>query len=261
MASSEQLPSVEGINAPADSVSTEQLSLPVFPEGMTDEEQGLAEDMSQLMLDQIPLPAIAILTADEMFGEDLDNKVENLFLKGFVDETHPIQGEFSARIAAMFDHAGFMEPDCLTLQVLGRKAGFRTEKTEDKIGNYCCAISLGENQIISMNGKENILVPGAMSQIYELTDKRTSYPFIPRNKTLIKFPNGRATLKRKEYRNLMLWAFWAENPIRPKEVNKSQPDLQKAINKLKEEAHAEPSEPKALQDGIVIYDSKEKISE
>ena len=70
---------------------TDQLPPFNFPKDMTGEEQDTVAKISEDVLNSIPLPALATLTADEIFGEDLDEPNENLFLKAFIDETYPIQ--------------------------------------------------------------------------------------------------------------------------------------------------------------------------
>lgn len=240
--------------------AAEKLPMPSFPEGMDEDEQDMITDLSEQVLNSIPLPALAALTADEIFGESIDENNENMFLKAMIDETQPVQSEFAARIAAMFDAGEINEPSCLSLQILKRKAGYSSKQEDDKLGNYCCAISLNEFQVVMMGREENVLTPGSMSRIFELKNgKKAERPYIPRNKTIIKFSNGQAKVKPRNYLSLMLWAFWADYPVKPKEKPKDSPQLQQIIESLAQNPppEVESVTQESTSDGAVIHDQKE----
>jgi len=174
-----------------------------FPENMTEGEEELVTGLAQCILNSVPPDLLGAFTAEEIFGDKMNSTEENLFLKSTLDESKPFQGELAARVSAMLEP----EPELLCIQVLGRKAGYHMKDEKFK---YCCAISLGEKQIISTGREEIILGPGSLSPIYEMAGRNK--PFIPYNRTIIKFPNGRSTLKNKEYKSILVWAFWNEQP-------------------------------------------------
>ena len=165
----------------------------------SDEETELLWNLSEFALNLIPLSSLAMLTSDEIFGDKIDDLTDDLILSQIVDENQPLQSELAIRISILFKSKGMKGPDQLIFQVLKRLAGSHPD------GKYISAISLCENQIVVVDGEEHVLTPGAISPISKKI-------FVPRNKTLINFPDGRSTLKSKDYTCLMVWAFWTDNP-------------------------------------------------
>src|SRR3990172_7915403 len=101
----------------------EHLPIVSFPDDLDEEEQETLIGLSEMFLDAIPFSSLATLAADEIFETEIDNPDENLFLNKIIDETSPIQGEFAARLASLFDDKKLKDPDHMFFQVLGRKAG------------------------------------------------------------------------------------------------------------------------------------------
>lgn len=231
------------------------------------------------MKKMLPLPVLAALAANEMFGKKMEPKDENLFLSGLLDETQPLQSELVAKLNATFDANGVHPPDRISLQVFRRKAGFAPKKEDADMGRFCVAICLRDFQVISFNRKEEIVTSGNLSPIYELDPHpekgMNPRPGVPKNRTIIKLPNGKALLKSREYLCFMAWAFWVDDPIK-----KEQPhgpigveQLQKMVKDLRARGENEQAdevektitqlkEPKPEGDGptVPLYDAKTESS-
>lgn len=223
-------------------VRTESLN----PEELDKDESETLDFLSNAALGQISLPAMAALTADEIFGKEMDDTDnEYLFLNALLDETQPLQSELMAKLEAMFDANGFMPPDKYSFQVFKRKAGYTvSKKSEDdlsKIAKYCAAICLKDYQIIVYDNKEHIISSGMISQVFELQPhpdfKKSKYaprPSVPRNRTQIKLGQGKATIKPRSYLCFLVWAFWNGDPIKVVETKMDGTELQNVIDRLKD---------------------------
>lgn len=165
----------------------------------------------------LSLPVLAALATDEMFGTKIDVKDENLFLSGLLDETQPLQSELAAKLNSTFDANGAHPPDRISLQVFRRKAGFSQKADDVDMGRFAIAICLRDFQVISFNRKEDIVTSGNLSPIYELEPHPSPRPGVPKNRTMIKQPNGKTLLKSRQYLCIMAWAFWDDEPIKTKQ--------------------------------------------
>ena len=227
----------------------------------------------------LPLPVLGVLVADEIFGDKMDNEDESMFLSEMLDETQPLQGELMAKLSAMFDANGFYPPDRFSLQVFRRKGGFQSKRDDPDFGRYSAAVCLREFQVITFNREENILSNGDVSRFYELVPHPEGKkgppaprPGVPRNRTTIKLPNGKALLKARKYLCVLVWAFWDDDPIKPEETERkigveslrnlaqelrAKGETQQAddLEKVADQIGNPPSEP------VTIYDSKNPPAE
>lgn len=219
---------------------------PNFSEDMTDEEKAIAEFSLEGGLSQVPLKGLAMAVADEIFGEKLDNENEFTFLNAPIDETQPIQAEFSVRINEMFEGNGFHESDRIVFQTFRRKAGY--PPSAKVVGQYMAAVCLKETQVVRFGGEENILTEGSISRFFKIEPKGPR-PCVPKYCTRITFPKEkgqkeRSTIKSRKYLCFLVWAFWDGEPIKPKEKTT---DNEKLVEKLKEMNANLPSGVEALQ--------------
>ena len=235
------------------------------------------------MKKMLPLPVLAAMAADEMFGKEMDDPAESLFLSALLDETQPLQSELAAKLGATFDANGFHPPDRISLQVFRRKAGFAPKRDDDDMGRFAVAICLREFQVVVFDRKEDIVLNGSLSPFYELEPhpeeekpkKKKEFsprPSIPRNRTIVKLPNGKALVKSKEYLCVMAWAFWVDDPIKREEPQGKLgvEQLQKIVDEMKangdhekaaelEKIIADAQNPKPRDDGptVSVYDANE----
>jgi hypothetical protein len=267
---SNQLPEVgqpEKFELPTDQVEppfvrTEALN----PEELDKDESETLDYLSNAALDQISLPAVAALAADEIFGKDIDSDKEDLFLNAILDDTQPLQSELMAKLEAMFDANGFMAPDRYSFQVFKRKAGYApNNKTSDddlaRLGQYCAAICLKDYQVVVYDRKEHILSSGMISPVFELKPheegkkvKLSPRPSVPRNRTQIKIGQGKATIKPRNFLCILVWAFWDGHPIKVAETKMDGSNLQNVIDRLKD------SILERTERETVIYDSLDDAS-
>lgn len=113
------------------------------------------------------------------------------------------------------------------------------------MGRYSVAICLRDYQVVSFKRKEEILMSGSLSPFFELEphpEKGSApRPGVPKNRTTIKLPTGRALLKSKQYLCIMAWAFWVDDPIRrddlPGQLGAEQ--LQQILDNLKARGETE----------------------
>lgn len=211
--------------------------------------------LSNVVLDSLSLPTIAVFTADEIFGQKMDSKDENLFLHAVIDETQPLQSELVAKINAMFEDQNFHDPDRLIFQVFKRTAGYAPNNDEPLLGQYCMALCLKDFQIVSFNKKEHLLSQGMASPLFELeSGKKKPRPFVPRNRTKVSLGKGQGTIKSRKYLSFLIWAFWDGYPIKEKSKQNSE-ELQKVLDNLKEK-ESQAIEIIPQSDYQVIYDPK-----
>ena len=222
----------------------------------------------------LPLAVLGALVADEMFGDKMDSKNEDLFLAGMLDETQPLQSELVAKIGAMFEANGFYLPDRLSLQIFKRKAGFRQKRGDADMGSYSVALCLRDFQVVVFNKQEQLVTNGNTTSFFELEPhpegsgrnaKFSPRPSVPYNRTTVKLPNGKALLKSREYLCILVWGFWNEHPIKPQEetpgAEMNGAFLQKMVDDLKAQGQTQQAEEieKILgskrEDGLTIYDS------
>lgn len=141
--------------------------------------------LSKAALDGLSLSALATITADEIFGEQIDKDDDQLFLAAMIDETQPLQSELVAKLGAMYDANGFLDPDRYSMQIFKRNAGFTPQDerlaksvTRDPentsksdlydLGQYCSAVCLKDFQVVVFGREEHVLSSGLISPVFEL---------------------------------------------------------------------------------------------
>jgi hypothetical protein len=229
---------------------------------------------------KLSITALGVLAAEEIFGEQLDVNDESLFLAAIIDETQPIQSELVAKLSMVFDMHELVEPDRYSFQAFKRKAGYSgkdkrlpksvTRDPEDEsdpdlyeLGSYCLAICLKDYQIVKFGGEEHMLQLERMTPVFEIRphDKKkpADRPSVPSNRTQIKLPNGKATLKTRDYLSVLVWAFWDGHPSKQDNISMNTAPLQEVIEKLGKSAfNQEIPQKSPPNEGIVIYDSVEE---
>jgi len=235
----------------AEAKITNPFTAPQFPEDLSPEEREEAINLSNLALDSINVGVLAMLTADEVFGERVDEPNEDLFLGQVIDETQPIQAEFMARVCNILEENGLEEPERCVIQLFRRRGGFRTKKTDDKLGNYTMAICMKDYQVIVYDKEENLLSAGTCSQLYDISE--IAHPSVPFKRTQVSTGGGKATIKNREYLSVLVWAYWSESPEKKEAPQISEEDLQKLMEKFKE---SPPS-----QEGSEAAPAKEPVKE
>jgi len=187
---------------------------------------------------------LSTIVLDEVYGEELDDPDERLFRSIILDETDPTQAELTAKIGELFEAQDCAIPDRVSLQFFRRKAGFRTTRNEPDFGNYCMAMCLKDYQIVVFDKEEYFLQPGQTSPYFELLphptskkEKQSPRPFVPAQRTQYKRPNGKSSLKERNYSSILLWAFWEDHPT---EMPKMPVGLEEILanyeNQLKEDS-------------------------
>jgi hypothetical protein len=263
----------------------------IDPTQLSNEESDTIGFLSDAAIDAIPLPLLATLTADEIFGDQIDENNESLFLGEIIDETQPLQSELVARLSTLFDTKGFTEPDRFSFQVFKRKAGYGakdkrlpksiTRDPEDKsdpdiaeLGQYCSAICLRDFQVIKFDNDEHFISSGKMTPVFELKphpnkkSKLAPRPSVPKNRTQVKLGKGKATVKSRKYICFLVWVFWDGYPNKESSIESDTSPLQGVIDGLKstvinrENQNTPPLEmEKEKEKGINIYNSSEEAAE
>lgn len=239
--------------------------------------------LSNIGLDSVPTHTLLKITADEIFGDEIDKDGESLFLAKIVDETQPLQSELIARLSTLFDENGFNEPDRYSFQVFKRKAGFtvndkrlpKCDSDSDSdsdpdltdLGQYCVAVCLRDYQIVKFNNNEYLITANTVNSVtpvFELEPhpkgkkaKPSPRPSVPKNRTQIKLGQGRATIKPRDYMSILIWAFWDANPIKENEIKTDTSRLQGLVDKLKTTAgncESHPTESVASEE-ITVYNN------
>ena len=171
----------------------------------TQEEQEELDDLSNLFLNSLPISSIAVLSAIELFGEDIDDGSEDLFKSGMLQEDvqkYPIQFELITRLKDMSQEN---PPDRILLQVYKRKTGFRPTKEFSDLGEKCMAVCVKGYQVISFQGKETIISEEQLSPLYKLEEQ--SRPYVPKNRTRVNL-GDHYTIKPRDYLGILTWLFW-----------------------------------------------------
>lgn len=230
--------------------------------------------------DKLSISALTALAAEEIFGKQLDTDDESLFLASIIDDTQVIQSELVAKLNMILDMHGLVDADRFSFQVFKRKAGYSgrdkrlpksiTRDPEDKsdpdlyeLGSYCLAICLKDYQIVRFAGEEYMVQLERMTPLFEIRPhekKPADRPSVPSNKTQVKFPNGRVTLKNRDYLSILVWAFWDGHPEKQDNIQMNTEPLQKVIEKLGKTSFEgfSPTQKSQSDEGIVIYDSVEE---
>lgn len=261
----------------------------VNPTELSKDESDTLGMLSGAALDGLSLTSLAMITADEIFGDQIDKDDESLFLAAMIDETQPLQSELVAKLHTMFDMSGLVEPDRYSYQLFKRKAGFtardkrlpksvtRDPKEEaepdlSELGQFCVAVCLREYQVVNFASEEHLLSQGMLSPVFEIKPhpeekraKPADRPSVPKNRTRVRLGQGKATIKSRKYMSILVWAFWDHNPVKENNKNNKKTDtspLQDVIDKLKNtvvdrETHS--SEP-IPEKGITIYDSMDEAT-
>lgn len=241
---------------------------------MTEEQAKILSDLTKGLLGDVSLAALGVLTVDEVFGELIDKDDESLFLAAMIDETQPAQSELVAKLSAMFDINGFMEPDRYSCQLFKRKAGYSgrdkrlqksiTRDPEDtsnpdilELGQYCTAICLKDYQIVKFGNQEYLLNLEKMTPIFEILphEKKggADRPSVPINRTQIKSGNGKATIKTRKYMSVLVWAFWDGNPSKEYNTTVDNSPLQEVLNKLSKDSMFHNETPVTIpEEGVII---------
>jgi hypothetical protein len=186
----------------------------------------------QQVLKQAPLDKLTMEVAARIFDDTFDHHNDNTSLAAELDPT----GEYSAllldRLNAHLEQEGLKYADRVFLHVYGRKAGTLFKGVPHKYGRVLVVEGF---QTFVLNDRELVITTGNSSSIFSTT----STPRVPRGKTQIKLPNGKATIKNKAYRSTVLWIFWDDNPIAEVSNPHNEQGLQHAIEELQAKLDAE----------------------
>ncbi len=183
------------------------------------------DKLRENIVGNIPLETLGLITTDYIFGDKLDSPDEKLYLEQSLDPTDNIQAELINRIDVLCEEQSILQPDNYLLQVYHRQTGFKIpKKTSYK---YSAVLVLTGFQYFQIGISSFQLIPsGKMTKLFDHSVFRPSVPKV----NLIKLDNGKATLKRKDFRAIVLWLFWSEYPVQTKiDPTQLEATLQKLI--------------------------------
>lgn len=148
------------------------------------------------------LEGLSIVVSDYLFGEKLDSPEEDLFLDQRLDSNDRVHSELIKRVESLYP----TKPDDYVLHVYHRKAGFPPmPKGEFK---FCSFLVLSGFQYFNIGpSRRQIVKPGEVSKLFDMS---VWTPSITKNLILIKLGNGKATLKDKKFRAIVLWLYWRD---------------------------------------------------
>jgi len=211
-------PDSEDLKEPEEPKEPEEASKENFDENL----EGI--DYLNEVMSSIPISELISLAAEEIFADELTQSPE-LFLTKIIDETELIQSELTAKINWLLESQNISPPEHLVFQVLGRE-GYLSGKLKEKdgiFGKFMMGLVCGNSQTIVFNKQTHVLGNEEFTPIFELNlDQKKSqiYPTVPKS-TRIVYPDGRATIKPKNYRSYLIWMFWADNPKTSKNDSKN----------------------------------------
>ena len=174
----------------------------------------------QDVVNELNISTLGLIVAQQIFGDDLDNESESLFLTKELDETEPIQGEFAAKLCHLFHENGIEPPETFIFQVFRRKAGF---VPKEKAAEYAMAICIKDYQVITHERQDHLLSRDCLSPLFRVSED--NIPRIVPNRTQVKLGNGQATIKTRSYMSMIVWAFWDEYP-ELKRADEAAPNIQ-----------------------------------
>lgn len=161
---------------------------------MEDLIKDIDSDEFQKIMTRMSPDIVATIACKYIFDNKIDSDDENLFLSADLDPKDKIH-------ANLIDSCG-IEADSYKLHVYGRKAGFNGRFDSDGL---CQLTVLRGFQVIRISRSETqTLNQGDSSQMFDL---KTFTPSIPKNLTLVRTGNGRATIKAPTFRTIILWSF------------------------------------------------------
>jgi hypothetical protein len=226
---------------------------------LTDNESDIIKLFSEQIMDGLSLSALGAITGDEIFGDQIDKDDDSLHLVAMMDETQPLQSELIAKICAMLDSHGLIEPDRFSYQMFKRKAGYTAKSNTDlhDICKYCLAICLKDYQIVKFAGDEFLLNSEMMTPIFEILPhqgkKYSDRPSVPMNRTQIKLKNGKATIKTNHYLSVLVWVFWDGNPSKVDKKEMDTTQLQESLDKIDSSLFNTGATDKSYDKGELIY--------
>jgi hypothetical protein len=195
----------------------------------------------------IPIESLGLIVADYVFGDQLDKTEEDLFLAHQLDETENLQADLINRVDVVYEQSNTVTPDAYLMHVYHRKAGFKPPK--DLPYKFCALFVLNGFQAVRVGASHIQKVDqGKLTKIFELAKW---VPTIPSNMTVVKLDGGKATIKKKTYRSIVLWMFWTEYPIKTQISTSALEQAIKALpanlqDELKEDIEAGPVEGMSL---------------
>ena len=141
---------------------------------LNEEEIETLKLLTHAALDSIPMSALGLVVAEQIFGEEeLSKKDENLFLSAVLDETQELQSELAARISSYLEGQVLNPPDNFSIQVFRRKAGYTYKEGFDAkhLGKFCAAVCLKDFQAIRFGkDQEYVIREGMRTPIFETDD-------------------------------------------------------------------------------------------
>lgn len=192
----------------------EVFGLPKSTEGLDDDEKADYYQTARGIIDMIPTPALASMAAGELFGDDFDSGQDNICLIKDMDEKADLQGELLDRVYESLDQFGYTEPDLYKMQVLGRTAGYVNDIKfgEENMDIYCLVTSIREKQTVSYGKEDYQLDEQGCTPMFKYKVGDENRPFVKNNRKQMRMKDGRLTLKKKDYRNILIWTFWKNDP-------------------------------------------------
>lgn len=226
-----------------------------------------SEKYSPEMIKEMDYIFLAAMVADNLFGDELDDTDEYLFLAAMLDETDALQSELITKLTYMFEMQKYAPPDYWSIQIFKRKAGFRPSRNDPDFGNYCMAVCLKDYQLVVYDGQEYPISVGQTTPCFELLsqpeskkEKPAPRPSVPKNRVKIVNYAGKPGLKPRHYWSILVWAFWDDAPINSgrqaseKGIKKAMEAVQEKLNDM-EIRSDEIEEKMETTNETVLYDA------